>query len=262
MRSLVCLISLVVFTGCTDKSPPIWPADGTLEIETTADSATLEWPAATDDRTVTRMLVRLGDRELAELEGDVTQYEATGLNGETALQFAVIAVDEAGNRSEPLQGSAMTLDGNAPEWPAGAVLEHVDGMFRWSAATDSTGVNAYVLKQGDEQLTRTSNGMFAFEGDPAGAFVVAYDLAGNESIPLAWRDGETLEEAMTDTIEAALPAIVANPALALPLDRRLGRVVQRLRGDSVIPRLERNHIKNEQLRGVVVPMTPSLINPR
>lgn len=248
MRCFVLVLSALVFVGCSDKSPPTWPADGTLEIETTADSATLEWPAATDDTGVTRLIVRLGGDNIAELAGDATEYEATGLNGETALRFAVIAVDEAGNRSEPLEGSGLTQDGTAPRWPAGAVLEHADGMFRWSAASDTTGVSAYVLKLNDEQLTRTSTGMFAFEGDPAGAVVIAFDAAGNESRPLAWQDGQSLEE-VAEVIEEGLPAIVANPGLARPLSDRLGSAVDRLR-DGVVPRVDRNRIKNERLQEI------------
>jgi hypothetical protein len=248
MRSLVCLFSALVFTGCSDKSPPTWPADGMLEIETTASSATLEWPVAIDDTAVTRIVIRLGDGNVAELAGDATDYEATGLNGETALRFAVVAVDEAGNSSEPLEGSGLTLDGTAPRWPAGSVLEHVDGMFRWSAANDSTGVSAYVLKQGDEELTRTSTGMFAFEGDPSGAFVIAYDAAGNESGSLAWQNGQTLED-VAEVIQEALPEVMGNPTLARPLSPRLGNAVGRLR-DGVVPRLDRNRIKNERLQAI------------
>lgn len=248
MRVFLSVLLALMFTGCSDKAPPTWPADGTLEVETTANSATLTWPAATDDTAVVRLLVRLGDSEVAELGGDVTEYEATGLQGETALRFAVVAVDEAGNRSEPLEGSGLTLDGTAPSWPAGAVLEHADGMFRWSAANDSVGVSAYVLKQGEEQLTRTSNGLFAFEGDPAGATVVAVDAAGNESRPLTWQDGQTLEE-VAQVIEDELPEVLANPRLAQPLPGRLGNNVQRLR-DRIAPRIDRNSVKNERLEAL------------
>lgn len=248
MRCFLLVLSALVFAGCSDKSPPTWPADGALEIETTADSATVEWPSAADDTEVTRILVRLGDEEIAELAGDATEYEATGLNGETALRFAVIAVDEAGNRSEPLEASARTSDGTAPRWPAGSVLEHADGMFRWSAASDSTGVSAYVLKLGDEELTRTSTGMFAYAGEPAGAVVIAFDAAGNESRPLAWQDGQTLED-VAEVVEAQLPALIENPALARPLSDRIGGAVNRLR-DGVVPRLDRNRIKNERLQAI------------
>lgn len=248
MRCFVLVLSALVFAGCSDKSPPTWPADGTLEIETTTDSATLEWPAATDDNGVTRIVVRLGDEDIAELAGDATEYEATGLSGETALRFAVTAEDEAGNRSEPLEGSGLTQDGTAPRWPAGAVLEHADGMFRWSAASDSTGVSAYALRLGDEELTRTSTGMFAYEGEPAGAVVIAFDAAGNESRPLAWQDGQTLED-VAEVVEAQLPALIENPALARPLSDRIGGAVNRLR-DGVVPRIDRNRIKNERLQEI------------
>lgn len=248
MRVFVSVLTALLFAGCSDKSPPTWPADGILEVETTANSATLTWPAASDDTAVTRLIVRLGDGEVAELGGDATEYEAIDLQDATPLRFAVIAVDEAGNRSEPLEGSGLTLDGTAPSWPAGAVLEHADGMFRWNAATDSVGVSAYVLKQGDEQLTRTSNGLFAFEGDPAGATVIAVDAAGNESRPLTWQDGQTLDE-VAQAIEEELPAVMENPTLARPLPGRLNSVVGRLR-ERAIPRLDRNSVKSERLEAI------------
>ena len=240
MRSIVLGLLALSLTACADKAPPTWPDDAELETETTANSATVRWPAPEDDHGVVRIVVRMNDSVVAELDGDATSYTAEDLDDETEVRFEVAADDEAGNRSEQLSASARTLDGTGPHWPAGATLMHRDGHFHWSTAQDSTGVESYERRQGATVLTETSSTSFAFEGDPAGCQVVAKDAAGNASAPLAYRTAEEIAAEPTPEALEVAPEGQTRDRLPQGVIERLRQQVRESAGidrDSVLGRI-------------------------
>ncbi|MFT4287812.1 fibronectin type III domain-containing protein [Nocardioides sp.] len=113
-----------------DYCQPIW-ADATelTASAVTATSVHLAWPSAddptlgaADDTAVTGYRVFAGATQLAELPGDATSYDATGLDPETAYTFRVEAGDAAGHWSTDGPSVQVTTLTPPPAWPTGATL--------------------------------------------------------------------------------------------------------------------------------------------
>lgn len=92
-----------------DVTAPVWPEEGSITIgEADTASLTIQWPEAEDDTAVKVYEVYLGETLLTTREADERSYTVTGLEPGTEYTFTVIAVDEAGNRSEALTGKGTT----------------------------------------------------------------------------------------------------------------------------------------------------------
>ncbi len=92
-----------------DVTAPTWPEEGSITIgEAVTASLTIQWPEAEDDTAVKVYEVYLGETLLTTREADERSYTVTGLEPGTEYTFTVIAVDEAGNRSEALTGKGTT----------------------------------------------------------------------------------------------------------------------------------------------------------
>ncbi|MGW0122084.1 cellulase family glycosylhydrolase [Streptomyces sp. NPDC003327] len=98
--------------GPSDTEPPTAPGAPTASA-VTADSATLTWPAATDDTGVTGYdVVRVdGTAETTVASATTGRVTVTGLAADTAYTFAVYARDAAGNRSPRSAAVRLTTAG-------------------------------------------------------------------------------------------------------------------------------------------------------
>ncbi|WP_225851099.1 cellulose binding domain-containing protein [Streptomyces sp. HPF1205] len=96
-------------SGGSDTQAPTAPGTPTAS-GVTATSATLSWPAATDNVGVVGYdVVRVsGTTETAAVSSTTTQATVTGLTAGTAYTFAVYARDAAGNRSARSATVAVT----------------------------------------------------------------------------------------------------------------------------------------------------------
>jgi mannan endo-1,4-beta-mannosidase len=117
--------------GPGDTQPPTAPGTPAASA-VTATSATLTWPAATDDTGVTGYdVVRVsGGTETTAASSTTTSATVTGLTADTTYTFAVYARDAAGNRSPRSATVNVTTRGTPAgscavayrtvgEWPGG-----------------------------------------------------------------------------------------------------------------------------------------------
>lgn len=92
--------NLSALTGAAetlDETPPVFPEDATLQLESFDDGVRLEWPAAEDATEVTYVIFRGEEEERTQLE---TNAELG--RGDGSTHFRVIARDASGHESEPL----------------------------------------------------------------------------------------------------------------------------------------------------------------
>lgn len=229
MRLALFASLLLALTGCADKTPPSWPSDAELtSADVTATTATLRWPAATDDDLLVSYRVLQDDVEIATVPAGTQEHALERLEDSTELRFSVQPIDEAGNRGEMLHVRVLTADGTAPTWPAGAQLVAAPQLapapdaavvepaaelpaqtvtsttLTWTAAEDATGVTAYRLVSGANVVAElgavTSHELTG--AAPEGLTIVALDAAGNESARLVARaPGEVVGEAGGEVAE-------------------------------------------------------------
>ena len=241
----ILLCAAVLAAGCEDKSPPTWEGDGLLEATAEGTTIRLSWPVAADDALKEHRVLQDGS-EVAVVGADVREYLIEDLDDATTYELTVEAVDEAGNRSEPLHATATTADETGPHWIAGAalrvsgepppevaegeeapVVERTNAVLAWDRAEDSGAVASYRLMLGETELA-TTNGLRHELGRPLEAgeretfAVIAIDEAGNESAPLRWRadtSAETVAQAEGAQAQEALEvpeAQLANPTANAP----------------------------------------------
>lgn len=237
MRPLLFASLLLALVGCADKTPPSWPSDAELtSADVTATTATLSWPAATDDDALASYRVLQDDVEIATIPAGTQEHVLERLSDSTELRFSVQPIDQSGNRGEMLHVRVLTADGTAPTWPVGARLvaapryslaantpatsapgvempdpEVASTVLTWPAAEDVSGVTAYRLVSGANVVAELGAVMtHELEGAaPAGLAIVAIDAAGNESARLVVRaEADVVAEATT---EVAAPAAESTP---------------------------------------------------
>ena len=179
-------------TDEADTIAPLPPAAPPSVVEKTQASVTLSWNPGSDNRAVTGYyLYRDGSLVTTDAIDD-TMYTVTGLEIAQTYQFAVAAIDGAGNesvRSDTLR--VKTLDPIRPTDPANvtAVLSGERTIqSSWSPATDNdtlAGYNVYVnYRGGDEPVIYTEDTTVVFEAlgpPPYAVRVAAVDVSGNES---------------------------------------------------------------------------------
>src|SRR5665647_317114 len=126
-----------------------------------------------------------------------TSYSDTGLEGGT-YYYQIIAVDAAGNASEPsgeVSAGVIGPDVEAPSVPGGlsAVVSGADVAVSWSASTDDRGVAGYSVFRGDSagfeigsasQVGEVTGTSFTDAAVAPGTYyykVTAFDASGNVS---------------------------------------------------------------------------------
>lgn len=179
-----------------DRTPPSGPAN--LSGEGQDESHILlswEAPAETD---LEKFLIYRDDVKIHEANKNTLSYLDSGLVLETDYRYTVIAVDYAGNQSQPAQITLQTAelgDIEAPTTPAQFTAVAVEGGvdLSWSASTDNVGVTGYKLTRrikdssneeeislNNEFLTFADRGLLA---ETTYVYtLVAADEAGNVSL--------------------------------------------------------------------------------
>lgn len=165
-------------------------------------SVTLGWIAALDDRGVIAAYEIWRDGQLLGTVGEPGYLDATTAP-QTTYQYAVLAVDPAGNRSPASDSLTVTTaappDTTAPSAPtdltAQADFDRVS--LTWAAASDDRGVAAYeVSRDGVVLATAAEPGFVDRTVAPLTSYryaVTALDAAGNRS-------------ATSDPVEVSTPA--------------------------------------------------------
>ncbi|MEZ0240551.1 MAG: hypothetical protein ACAH65_07115 [Chloroflexota bacterium] len=175
--------------GGADATPPSTPG-GLAASMTGATTSRLTWTASTDNVGVTGYEVRRGGVLLATVAG--SPYNDSGpLVAGATYGYSVTAVDAAANHSTPATVNLVvpTVDTAAPSAPANLRVASTTKQklnLAWDASTDNIGVTGYrVYRNGVLATTTTrltySDGRQRSRG--ATYYVVAFDLAGNVSLP-------------------------------------------------------------------------------
>jgi chitodextrinase len=169
-----------------DLTPPTSPA--TFAAEARNDVAIqLDWAPASDEVGVVGYEVKRGDRVLAASHSEVA-FKEEGLRPGTRYCYSVLALDAAGNRSEPKGACASTLDLTPPTRPGRPAAVSVSSsqlFLAWEPSTDDVGVTGYeVLRAGVVVASVTATRMRErnLPANMEGCYTVrAFDASGNRS---------------------------------------------------------------------------------
>lgn len=125
-------------------------------------AATLTWTASVDDRTAVTYKVMNGNDVVAENIKD-TFYSLSELKANTAYEYKVFAVDEAGNAATAATVTFTTKgqeDVNAPTAPTGvkvSVVSDTSSKLTWNASVDAEGSAVSYDVFLDGTLVKTTN---------------------------------------------------------------------------------------------------------
>lgn len=185
-----------------DTTPPTAPT--VTATPGSASAINVSWSGATDNSgyvaryTISRSLGATSTTNPAALIGGTagTSYaDTTGLVPNTQYCYTVTAYDGSGNHSDSSSVCATTsADTTPPTQPTGVTVTAISSsaiLVYWTASTDNTAVDHYVLSRTDAGVTVTPSNpivtgtMSADSGLSQGVqycyTVTAYDAAGNAS---------------------------------------------------------------------------------
>ncbi|HYW95102.1 MAG TPA: fibronectin type III domain-containing protein, partial [Bacteroidales bacterium] len=171
-----------------DTARPSSPQNLVLH-RATLTSLNIGWDVSTDDRELDHYVVYLDDTAVDSTSEN--NRLITGLDTATVYSCFVVAVDNAGNRSEKsevMDFSTKEVDLLPPSDPAGLTLEESRYdllQMSWSPSTDNDELSGYIVYMNNQIVGATSDTVFAVPGlIPQSSFdfkVYAKDLSGNLS---------------------------------------------------------------------------------
>lgn len=151
-------------------------------------SVSLSWNASSDNLGVTGYQIKRNGALLATVPG--TGYADSGLAAETTYTYEVLAIDAAGNVSDPASVSTATLsDDDPPETPEdlAAAPDYETVRLTWAASGDNVGVTGYRIFRDTVEIATTAALEFTDTGlsrQTSYTYQVrALDAAGNVSPP-------------------------------------------------------------------------------
>lgn len=180
-----------------DTEKPGVPVNAAVS-DITANGAVLSWTASTDNWKVGAYKVLNSGEELTSFdvedlttgdEGVTLSADLTGLAEYTAYSLTVVAVDAAGNVSDPSAPAVefTTLDVTAPDTPAPTASDvgYDSATVSWAEPSDNAGVTGYELQLDGGEVIPLTETNYTFEGlMPETEYVVqvrAGDAADNWS---------------------------------------------------------------------------------
>ncbi|MGD6803489.1 cell wall-binding repeat-containing protein [Rossellomorea aquimaris] len=191
----------------TDATAPSWPDGAELSISgNTGYSLTIQWPEASDNDKIKHYNFYQDGQKVNEFDASVTSTSIEGLESAKSYRYAVEAVDDSGNKSSMIYGSAWTKDVEGPEWPEGgnlSIKEQTNDslLLAWPKASDKGHVVEYSLSQNGKvvKLMRSDQHEIRLTGLTPGRTyefsLKAEDVDDNYSDPLTLKvklDGRTV----------------------------------------------------------------------
>ena len=174
----------LAITMPVDTTPPSSP--GGLSAVTSGTSVSLQWTAAADDVGVASYRVSRDGTQLAAQTAMI--FDDSGLPPGITVNYAVTAVDVAGNVGPPATVSVTLPDTLAPSAPLDvtAVVSR-DGHVHiaWGAAQDNIGVTSYRILRAGTGIAQANVLAYVDKTPRAGAgatvtySVIAFDAVGN-----------------------------------------------------------------------------------
>ena len=99
-----------------DVNRPIWPEGAALSIERRGSEIEVSWPEASDDQSVSGYSVYVDGELKARTRATQRMAVLSSLTSSLTYEIAVVASDDAMNRSTPLSTRYEHLDQEAPTW--------------------------------------------------------------------------------------------------------------------------------------------------
>ncbi|WP_157265980.1 fibronectin type III domain-containing protein [Paenibacillus sp. FJAT-27812] len=183
-----------VMTLAADDKAPAWSEGSVLEeMLVTTSGVWLHWPEAVDDTNVTKYRIYKDGAVIGEVGAEIGSYFAAGLHSDTPYTFHIVAVDDAGNLSEPLASKhvrTLQMDTITPQWPTGsrirATVEANKIVLTWDAAVDNISMKHYQLYRNGEPIALVDGAVARYvdeTGQPDAVYKVeAVDLVGNWTV--------------------------------------------------------------------------------
>jgi len=235
-RSLLVPIALTfLLVACGDKEAPTWPAGASLDAsEVGAEALTLSWPEAIDERGVVAYV--LGGDQARELAATERSVELAGLEEFAEVRVRLVAVDEAGNRSQALELSTRSADVSPPRWAEQCVVraERLPAAEPGEGGIDTESADL-------KQMLRVS-WCDAIDNDSVSAFVVLGPESEGEAVELGRVEGDLrhvvlaeLEGAPLLRVQACDPSgNCATQSVAMPVEAKPGSAEAILEGKSIL----------------------------
>ena len=175
-----------------DITPPTTPTN-LLVVSAGSTSATVTWGASTDDVGVVSYIVYRNGSSIAIVAFPNLVYNDTGLVPSTTYQYAIVAVDGAGNTSQPTSNFIFTNSNGSdtipPSQPTDLGVSSVTSTtvtLTWTASTDNVSVAGYNIYRNTVLVGTSATTSFidtALLPSTTYSYTVsAYDPTGNISI--------------------------------------------------------------------------------
>jgi len=201
-----------VTSGAVESQPPSMPGDLAAS-NITENSVGLTWTASTDNVGVTGYRIYRDSLLIDTVTSE--SFSDTGLSTGTEYDYAVVAIDAAGNTSPPAQISATTTapDTEAPTIPANLIATPALTSINldWDASTDNVGVTGYRIIRNGQLLTTVTTTDYADTGLPSGV-EFGYEIIAVDSVNNASSPAQLTTSTLSDGEAPATPgALVATP---------------------------------------------------
>lgn len=227
-----------VFVDANGDTMPPTPPAGLAVVSLTTSSVTFSWHAATDNVGVVLYKIAKNGAFLTDIPAATRSFTDTAVSSSASYLYILTALDAAYNQSSQSSPLYVTIpappvpDTTPPNPSPSILLNSVSSSFvnfSWGNANDDTGVAGYkIFRNGLYLADATDTSFIDFGVRPNTLykyFVMAYDAAGNQSLP-----GGTLSATTpTGNLGNAVPPPRTNPPTVLgvsinnrePLQRRL-----------------------------------------
>jgi chitodextrinase len=231
-----------------DETAPTQPG-APVASDVTGTSATISWPASTDNAAVTGYTFSTNNEPPANITS--ARQILTDLSETTSYTVEIKALDAAGNQSTPAILNFQTRDVTPPTKPGNLQARNVglkNATFNWNVSTDNVAVTGYKVYLEASLLDTVTDTTYALANLTVGKSytlrVVALDADNNESEP-ATLIFSTLSDTTPPDKPTALNATNVSSKTALLLWNRSTDDVginhyEILRNEVVIGRTESN----------------------
>jgi len=192
----------------TDTVPPTVPT-GLSATGVSVSQIDLSWIGSTDNVGVTGYRVFRNGAQVATVTSG-NSYSDTSLTAGTSYSYTVSAQDAANNssaQSAPASGSTLP-DTVSPSGPTGLTATTISSSviaLSWPASTDNVAVVGYDVFRDDVKVGTVTTPGYGDSGLSASTsyayYVIAFDLAGNRSVP------SPVAKATTQALDTTAPTV-------------------------------------------------------
>ena len=189
-------IKIVPKPDDVDTEKPTAPGQPFVEAinDVTSTTAKINWAASTDNSGKIKEYEIRYDDVVVTVPGTQTSTTLTGLLPDSEYDITIVAIDEAGNRSDPSEaGLVITLPStdDPPSAPANlrsTAVTETSVTLAWNASTDDKGVTGYEVWQNGAKVaspTGTTATITGLTADTQYSFQVLAKDTSNQTSPFS-----------------------------------------------------------------------------